>query len=163
MVLLRALAGLLLAVLLVGVAFLLGMRAKSRLLLDAVRRMNRAFMNPRQMATAGTPGAYAAIIRHRGRTSGASYETPVGAVATDDGFVIALPYGTRPDWLKNVLAAGSATIVHEGHAHRVTDLGVVPMESVESLFPAKDRRTHRMFRVDLCLRARRAENEDPTE
>ncbi len=163
MVLLRAIAGLLVAVFLFGVAFLLGMRAKSRLLLNAVRRMNRAFMNPRQMATAGTPGAYAAIIRHRGRTSGASYETPVGAVETDDGFVIALPYGTRPDWLKNVLAAGSATIVHEGHTYRVTDLDVVPMESVESFFPAKDRRAHRMFRVDLCLRARRAENDDPSE
>jgi hypothetical protein len=36
------------------------------------------------------------------------------AFATDDGFVIALPYGPGADWVKNVLASGSATIVNEG-------------------------------------------------
>jgi hypothetical protein len=38
----------------VAVAFMLGMRARSRPLLDAVRRFNRAVSNPRQMQSAGT-------------------------------------------------------------------------------------------------------------
>jgi hypothetical protein len=54
----------------VAVAFMLGMRARYRPLLDAVRRFNRAVSNPRQMQSAGTPGAYASVTRHTGRTSG---------------------------------------------------------------------------------------------
>src|SRR5690606_38296959 len=34
-----------------------------------------------------------------------------GVVETERGLVVALPYGTTPDWLKNVTAAGSAELV----------------------------------------------------
>ena len=47
-------------------------------------------MNPAQMRTAGTPGAYAGIIRARGRVSGRMIETPVGIIADGDAFLIAL-------------------------------------------------------------------------
>ena len=60
------------------------------------------------------------VVHHVGRTTGRAYETPIGAVPTDDGFVIALPYGSNTDWLKNVLASGQATIVHDGTSHAVT-------------------------------------------
>jgi hypothetical protein len=78
-------------------AFVFGMRAKSPVVLRAVRRFNHRFINPRQLKTAGTPGAYAGVIRHVGRRSGRVFETPVGPFATDDGFVIALPYRTSSD------------------------------------------------------------------
>jgi deazaflavin-dependent oxidoreductase (nitroreductase family) len=107
---------LLLAVLAVGVTFALGMRAKTPWVLDRVRHFARAIGNPYQMRTAGTPGAMASVIEHRGRTSGRAHRTPVDAVPTEDGFVIATVYGARTDWLKNVLASGSATIVNEGRA-----------------------------------------------
>ena len=83
---------LLLAVVLVGVVFVAGMRAKSPLVLDAVRRSGRA-TNGFVLKSSGTPGGIASIVRHVGRTHGPTYETPVQAVPTDDGFVIALPYG----------------------------------------------------------------------
>jgi hypothetical protein len=63
----------------VAVAVMLGMRARYRPLLDAVRRFNRAVSNPRQMQSAGTPGAYASVTRHTGRTSGRPYATPIEA------------------------------------------------------------------------------------
>jgi hypothetical protein len=47
------------------------------------------------------------VIHHVGRTTGARYETPVVARPTDDGFAIALPYGTGADWLQNVLGQGA--------------------------------------------------------
>jgi deazaflavin-dependent oxidoreductase (nitroreductase family) len=109
-------------------------------------------MNPRQMKTAGTPGAYASVIRHEGRTSGRPYETPVGAFVTDDGFVIALPYGSDPDWLKNVMAAGSATLVHEGGTYRVERPELVPTSAAAPYLPVKEQRNLRMFAVDQCLR-----------
>ena len=94
--LLMAVGALVAGLILLLLAFVLGMRAKSPVVLRAVRRFNRRFMNPRQMKTAGTPGAYAGVILHVGRRSGRVYETPVGPFATNDGFVIALPYERAP-------------------------------------------------------------------
>jgi deazaflavin-dependent oxidoreductase (nitroreductase family) len=155
-------------VLFVGVAvialvFLLGMRAKSPLVLRPLIRLQRAIINPRQMRSAGTPGAYAAVIRHRGRTSGRAYETPVGAVVADDGFVIALPYGSRANWLQNVLASGSATLVHEGHSYQVDRPEIVPMQAVGARFTAGDQRSFRWMAVDQALRVRRIEPEGAGE
>jgi deazaflavin-dependent oxidoreductase (nitroreductase family) len=147
-------AALLLALVGVGIVFVAGMRAKSPPVLDAVRRTSRA-MKPLVMRSAGTPGAPASVIRHVGRTTGRPYETPVGAVAIDDGFVIALPYGSNTDWLKNVLASGSAVIVDEGSTYEVDQPEVVPL-AVEALsFSPEDQRAHRLFRVEQCLRVRR--------
>ena len=58
----------------------------------------------------------------------------MGAVAIDDGFVIALPYGPNTDWLKNVLASGSATIVDEGNTYDVDRPEVVPMAEADRYF-----------------------------
>lgn len=142
----------LVAIVTVIVVVLVGMRTKCEPVLSVVRKVNRGFWNPRAMKTAGTPGAYASVIRHVGRTSGQAYETPVAAEPTDDGFVIATPYGAGADWVKNVLASGSATIVDEGVVYEVDGPEVVSMNLVESSFPAQDQRAHRLFGVDECLR-----------
>lgn len=142
------------AIVVLGVVFFLGMRAKSPLVQGLVRRMNRRFMNPRQLRTAGTPGAYASIVRHVGRRSGTAYETPVVPFPIEGGFVVALPYGTRPDWLQNVLAAGTAILVNEGTTYRLDDPEVVPTDGIRDALPAKEQRDLARFRVDRALRAR---------
>ena len=144
----------------IALVFVLGMRTKSPLVLRPLIRMQRAILNPRQMRSAGTPGAYAAVIRHRGRVSGRPYETPVGVVSADDGFVIALPYGSRSSWLRNVLARGSATIVHDGQTYQVDHPEIVPMRTVEARFTAADQRSFRWFAVDQALRVRRVQPVD---
>ncbi|WP_194814097.1 nitroreductase family deazaflavin-dependent oxidoreductase [Nocardia sp. XZ_19_385] len=47
-----------------------------------------------------------AVVVHRGRKSGKVFRTPLWAFRRDDRFVIALTYGSRSDWVRNVLAAG---------------------------------------------------------
>ena len=136
--------------------FLLGMRSKSPAVLDRVRRFNRAVTNPRVLRSAGSPGASASVIRHVGRASGRSYQTPVGPFAVGDDFVIALPYGPGADWVRNVLANGSATIVHEGQTVAVHQPEVVSTADVVRDLPSSEQRTLRLFRVDQCLRVRRA-------
>jgi deazaflavin-dependent oxidoreductase (nitroreductase family) len=150
----KLIGGVLLALVATGVVFVVGMRTKSPVVLDTVRRTSRA-MKPLALKSAGTPGAYASVIRHVGRTTGRAYETPVGAVAIDDGFVIALPYGPNTDWLKNVLASGSAIIVDEGNTYDVDRPELVPMATAGDYFSPQDQRAHRMFGVDQCLRVRR--------
>jgi deazaflavin-dependent oxidoreductase (nitroreductase family) len=144
----------------IALVFLLGMRTKSPLVLSPLIRLQRAIINPKQMRSAGTPGAYASVIRHRGRTSGKSYETPVGVVADDDGFLIALVYGSRTNWLQNVLAAGSATIAHEGQTYEVDQPEIVPMKAVAARFTASDQQGFRRLAVDQALRVRQVEPEE---
>lgn len=133
----------------------LGMRAKSPLALAAVRRISRLF-NPLQMKTAGTPGAFASVIEHRGRSSGRAYSTPVGAVPSGEDFVISLPYGTGAHWVRNVIAAGAATLRTEGAVHRVERPELIPLREVEDCFSPADNRMHRLFGVDQVLLVRRA-------
>lgn len=146
----------------IGTVFVAGMRAKSPAVLDTVRRATRA-VKPLALRSAGKPGASASVIRHVGRTTGRPYETPVGAVTTDDGFVIALPYGPNTDWLKNVLASGTATIVDGGNTYQVGHPEIVPTAVADPYFRPQDRRAHRVFRVEQCLRVRQVEPVGPSE
>lgn len=150
---------LLVGVVAIALLLLLGWRAKSPLVLSPLIRLQRAIINPKQMRSAGTPGAYASVIRHRGRVSGQPYETPVGVVADGDGFLIALVYGSRTNWLQNVLASGSATIVHEGHTHEVDQPALIPMEAVAARFTSSDQQGFRVLHVNQALRVRRLEPE----
>lgn len=152
-------AAIVLGALLLGLAsiFVVGMRTKTPAVVDTQRQINRACYNPRQLKSAGTPGAYASVVRHVGRSSGTPYETPVGAVPTEDGFVIALVYGSeRSDWLKSVLAAGYATIVHEGLDYEVDRPRVLPIGAGDDFFSESDQRAHRLVGVTECLRVRRS-------
>jgi len=47
-----------------------------------------------------------AVLHHRGRRSGRSYDTPVQALRTNDGWVVALAYDHNSAWALNLLAAG---------------------------------------------------------
>ena len=151
------LGGLMVALAVIGIVFFVGMRRKSPTVLRVVRRFARAVVNPRVLATAGTPGASASVIRHVGRKTGRPYQTPVAAEPTGDGFVIALPYGTTANWVKNALVSGSATIVDEGTTYRVDQPEIVPLALMADHFPLKDRRNLDRFRVDQCLRLRRTD------
>lgn len=51
-----------------------------------------------------------AVVIHRGRKSGKTFQTPLFAFRRGNGFVIALTYGSQTDWVRNVLAAGGCEI-----------------------------------------------------
>jgi deazaflavin-dependent oxidoreductase (nitroreductase family) len=138
---------------LVGVIgiYVVGMRFKLGFAQRAVIAFTKHVVNPRMRKTAGQEGASAAIMRNIGRTSGRVYETPVGAEPVDGGFVIALPYGSRPNWLRNVLAAGEATLVHQGRAFRVDRPELVQLDAFATAFSATDQKLHRMFHVEHAL------------
>lgn len=136
---------------------LVAMRTRSEWMLTAVRKFNRSFTNRLQRWTAGTPGTSTALIRHRGRTSGRMYETPIGPFPTDDGFVVTLPYGPTADWVRNVVAAGSAELVRHGQTMRVDNPEVLHVHDAQHLFPAKEQRVHRLLNIEHCLRLRLAD------
>ena len=117
---------------------------------NSLRLFTRA-MRPLALRSAGQEGAGTSVVRHVGRHTGRAYQTPVIAVQRDDSFLIALPYGERTDWLRNVLDKGSATIVANGHAYEVDRPEVVPMADATSYFRPREQRMHRQFHVDSAL------------
>jgi deazaflavin-dependent oxidoreductase (nitroreductase family) len=149
------LAVLVLALSAIAIVYVLGIRSKSATMRTAARRFHHAVGNPLQLRSAGTPGTYASVIRHQGRRTGRTYHTPVWAVPTEDGFVIAIVYGSGTDWLKNVLASRAAAIVHQGETYPVDQPEIVPIKSARAYFPATLQRTHRLVGVQGCLRVRR--------
>ena len=107
---------------------------------------------PLALRSAGKQGSGTSVVRHVGRRSGRTYETPVVAARRDDSFFIALPYGKRTDRLKNVLADGSAVIVTNGRAYEVDRPEVIPMTDATAWFRPREQRMHRQFHVDAALR-----------
>jgi deazaflavin-dependent oxidoreductase (nitroreductase family) len=125
--------------------------------LSAIRRLNRRFANRQVMKTAGRPGASASVIRHVGRTSGKPYETPVAVMDAGDDILIVLPYGTTPDWLKNVRASGSAEILHDGRTFLVEHPQVVAAADVAAHQSRRERLLQRLYGIDLVLRLQKSE------
>jgi deazaflavin-dependent oxidoreductase (nitroreductase family) len=122
--------------------------------LQKTLRMFTRATRPLAMRSAGKQGSNTSVVRHVGRRSGRMYETPVVAAQHDDSFLIALPYGERTDWLKNVRGKGSATIVTNGRPYEVDRPEVVPMVDATGYFRPKEQRMHRQFHVDSALRVR---------
>jgi deazaflavin-dependent oxidoreductase (nitroreductase family) len=135
------------AVVLLGL-LVAGLRWQLGPVVDAVRRVNRSVTNPRVMRTAGSAQTQTSVIAHVGRKSGRAYETPVDVISTTTGLLIALPYGTRVDWLRNVVAAGSATVLTHGDRVDVERPTIVATADVAALIP---RRTLRLLGVNQCL------------
>lgn len=128
-----------------------GMRWQVTPVVNTLRRMNRSVTNPRVMRTAGNAETQTSVIEHVGRRSGQTYETPVDIIETTSQLLIALPYGARTDWLRNVLAAGTATVVAKGERIAVARPAIVATADVEELIPARTMRTLRLFGVSQCL------------
>jgi deazaflavin-dependent oxidoreductase (nitroreductase family) len=150
-VLLRILVGLVTVAVAGAAAVVLGIRAKYPPVLNAVRRTLRDRGNPGQLRTAGAPGQAHGVIEHVGRTSGRAYRTPVTPVATAEGFVVAMPYGPTTDWVRNVLAAGTATLVLDGETIPVDRPEVRPLADVRDALSPGSRLAVRLFGVRTCL------------
>jgi deazaflavin-dependent oxidoreductase (nitroreductase family) len=145
-VLAKVIGGLLFVLAAMAAVLVAGMRRRSPAVTGAVRGLSRATKRL-PLKSAGRSRAYTSVVRHTGRTSGREYQTPVHAVATADGFAIALPYGPDSDWVKNLRARGTAVIVHHGTEYRVDHPVLVPPQAAEDSFSPQDRRAHRLFGV----------------
>ncbi len=90
-------------------------------------RANRYLANPIITRFAGRVPPFA-ILEHAGRKSGKHYCIPMIVFRTGETFTIALTYGAKTDWVKNVLAAGGCTIQYRGRGFRLVhpQLGTDP-------------------------------------
>ena len=62
-----------------------------------------------------------AILTHRGRSSGRTYQTPINVFRRGDDYFFFLTYGSDAQWVKNVLARGSCSIETRGRTVELTE------------------------------------------
>jgi deazaflavin-dependent oxidoreductase (nitroreductase family) len=89
-----------------------------------VDRLQIKYMNPAIRRVARFLPTFA-VVTHRGRKSGKSYETVVNAYRKGNALAILLGHG-KADWVKNVLAAGEADLRLSGENMRITNPRIVP-------------------------------------
>jgi deazaflavin-dependent oxidoreductase (nitroreductase family) len=106
-------------------------RTRSRFLWLLNNTLNRATS---QLARSGR-GPFS-LIRHVGRKSGRTYETPVILARVPEGFIAELTYGDNVNWYRNVLAAGGCVVLHHRVEFRVTKIEPCSAERGRNAYPA---------------------------
>ena len=86
-------------------------------------------LNRATLRAARTPGGPFSIVRHVGRKSGKTYETPLILARLGDDFVAELTYGPGVQWYQNVVAAGRCTVVHNGTEYQISGIGPLDREA----------------------------------
>ncbi|HJP73845.1 MAG TPA: nitroreductase family deazaflavin-dependent oxidoreductase [Pseudonocardiaceae bacterium] len=61
------------------------------------------------------------MIVHKGRKSGRTFRTPVNIFRAENGYVVALTYGSQSDWVRNVVAAGGCDAIMRGQTVHLTE------------------------------------------
>jgi deazaflavin-dependent oxidoreductase (nitroreductase family) len=103
-------------------------------------------INPLALAAArSTRGPFSAL-RHVGRRSGRTYETPLILAPVDDGFVAELTYGSDVAWCRNLAANGRGELVVNGTTYRVTGIEPYPASAGLAAYPQPQRTILKLLR-----------------
>lgn len=109
--------------------------------------VNKRLFNPRAIASGRWP-----VLTHVGRTSGTTFHTPLDAHPVDGGYLFVLVYGSRSDWVRNVLAAGSARLRVDGKDVALTAPRIVADEEAFRVLPDTVARPPKLLRITEFLR-----------
>lgn len=110
-------------------------------------QINKRVFNPRAMNNPKW-----AVLNHVGRVSGATHRTPLEAHPVDGGFLFVVVYGPKTDWLRNVLAAGSAKLEFEGRTVPLASPRMVAPEEALELLPSGTKPPPALLKVKDYLR-----------
>ncbi|MFB9646760.1 nitroreductase family deazaflavin-dependent oxidoreductase [Microbacterium terregens] len=91
--------------------------------------LNRT-LNPLAVRLAKRGRGPFSLIRHIGRKSGRTFETPVILADSSNGLVAELTYGDQVNWYRNIVRGGGQ-IVHRGRTYRI--LSVEPLPAADGL------------------------------
>jgi deazaflavin-dependent oxidoreductase (nitroreductase family) len=92
-----------------------------------------------------------AIVYHSGRRSGRGYRIPVMAFPTETGYVFALTYGRKVDWVKNLIASGGGTLKYKGDEIPICGIRFEKYCDVKEMFPSWIRLSLRIISLEDCL------------
>lgn len=103
---------------------------------DRIRVFNKYVTNKVFRRFASRSRGPFAVIHHVGRRSGKSYETTIMVWHLGEGFVIALTYGPKVDWLRNIQAAGGGKLLWHGRVYAIGKPEPIDAKTALQAFPA---------------------------
>ncbi|MEO3861385.1 nitroreductase family deazaflavin-dependent oxidoreductase [Acrocarpospora sp. B8E8] len=109
--------------------------------------VNKRVFNPRAIASGTWP-----VLTHVGRTSGTRYRTPLDAHPVDGGYLFVLVYGSRSDWVQNVLAAEGARLRVDGKDVELAAPRLVGKDEAFQALSDEVPRPPRLLRITEFLR-----------
>lgn len=109
-------------------------------------QINKRVFNPRAVSSGKWP-----VIGHVGRSSGRSYRTPLDAARVEGGYIFTLVYGSRSDWVQNVLAAGAATLEVDGVTVDLVAPRLITTDEAYDRLPPGTKRPPRLLKIDEFL------------
>nr|HET6902308.1 nitroreductase family deazaflavin-dependent oxidoreductase [Ktedonobacteraceae bacterium] len=89
---------------------------------NRMRYVAKNVINRLTIRNAGSAKSPFAILRHVGRRSGKSFETPIMVAPLGEDFVLALTYGSKVDWYRNLQANGKGTLIWHGKSYTIEKL-----------------------------------------
>ncbi len=109
--------------------------------------INKRVFNPREIRKGKRP-----TLTHIGRSSGKSYVTPLDAHPVDGGYMFILVYGSKSDWVQNIMKAGTATLQRDGAEIELASPTIVSKEVAEAALPDGTKIPSGLINVDEFLR-----------
>ncbi|MDJ0954156.1 MAG: nitroreductase family deazaflavin-dependent oxidoreductase [Acidimicrobiia bacterium] len=91
-------------------------------------KVNKRVFNPIVLRRGKSP-----TLTHVGRKSGKEFVTPLDAYEADGGYLFMLVYGPKSDWVRNILASGSATLRKEGETYDLVNPRVIDKAAAAEL------------------------------
>ena len=75
------------------------------------------------------------VITHVGRSSGKTYHTPLDAHPVEGGYIFILVYGSKSDWVQNILESGTAQLKTGSREHKLDNPEVITADAAWELLP----------------------------
>lgn len=111
-----------------------------------VAQVNKRVFNKLELKRGARP-----VLTHVGRSSGKTYQVPLDAHRVDNGYIFILMYGSDSDWVKNVLAAGTARLRVGGTEIDLVTPRLVTGEAAWQQLPDRTKAPPKFLRVTEFL------------
>src|SRR5581483_1696361 len=121
---------------------------------NRMRYVAKNVINRLTIRNAGSAKSPFAILRHVGRRSGKSFETPIMVAPLGEDFVLALTYGSKVDWYRNLQANGKGTLTWHGKAYSIEKLGTLDRNTGLSVHPLRERVILRILNIQNFVRVK---------
>lgn len=127
------------------------MRLRQRVL-DKVRIFNKRYFNRFSRRFAGKAHGPFALIRHVGYKTGTIYETPVVAIPIPQAFIVALTYGLKVDWYRNIKANGKCAVIWREKTYEISSVRDISANEGLPVFPGFVRALLKLNRIRDFIR-----------
>ncbi len=121
---------------------------------DRMRYVAKHVINRLTSRNAGSAKSHFAILHHVGRRSGKSFETPIMVSRLGDDFVLALTYGPKVDWYRNLQANGQGTLTWNGKNYTIEKLEPLDSTTGLAVHHLHERMVLRMLKVQDFVRVK---------